>query len=126
MSKSVISDPFVILGVAADAGEEEIRVRYLKLVREFPPERDPERFREIRAAYEAVRDPLAIARRLLTPADIDAPPQWSEVLEVQRRRPPGISVAFLLSLGNRAAGESAAAQAPAGADRSETRPAPNE
>ncbi|HEY2252389.1 MAG TPA: DnaJ domain-containing protein [Planctomycetaceae bacterium] len=53
-----MSDPFEILGLAADAGDDEIRQQYLQLVREFPPDRAPERFAEIRAAYDELRDPL--------------------------------------------------------------------
>jgi hypothetical protein len=49
-------DPFSVLGVADDAGDAEIRRRYLTLVREFPPDRAPERFQELRAAYEALSD----------------------------------------------------------------------
>ena len=49
-------DPFTVLGVADDAGDTEIRRRYLALVREFPPDRAPERFQELRAAYEALSD----------------------------------------------------------------------
>jgi curved DNA-binding protein CbpA len=54
-------DPFEELGLPSDADEAQIRRRYLELVREFPPDRAPERFAEIHAAYEQVRDP---ARRL--------------------------------------------------------------
>jgi curved DNA-binding protein CbpA len=49
-------DPFTVLGVADDAGDAEIRRRYLMLLREFPPDREPERFQEFRAAYEALSD----------------------------------------------------------------------
>ena len=49
-------DPFTVLGVDEDAGDEEIRRRYLALVREFPPDRAPDRFRDYRAAYEALND----------------------------------------------------------------------
>ncbi len=49
-------DPFTILGVDEAAGDAEIRRRYLALVREFPPDREPERFQEYRAAYEALSD----------------------------------------------------------------------
>jgi curved DNA-binding protein CbpA len=49
-------DPFTVLGVADDAGDAEIRHRYLTLLREFPPDREPERFQEFRAAYEALSD----------------------------------------------------------------------
>jgi curved DNA-binding protein CbpA len=56
-----MSDPYEILGVTPQADEAEIRRRYLALVREFPPERAPERFAAIRVAYDEVRNP---ARRL--------------------------------------------------------------
>ena len=56
-----MSDPYEILGVSPQADLVEIRRRYLELVRESPPDREPERFAAIRAAYDEVRDP---ARRL--------------------------------------------------------------
>jgi curved DNA-binding protein CbpA len=56
-----MNDPYETLGLRRDADESEIRRRYLELVREFPPDRAPERFTAVHAAYEAVRDP---ARRL--------------------------------------------------------------
>ncbi len=49
-------DPFTTLGVDEDATDAEIRRRYLALVRDFPPDRAPERFRAYRAAYEALSD----------------------------------------------------------------------
>src|SRR5260370_37752071 len=52
-----MSDPYETLGVLPHADEAEIRRRYLELVREFPPDREPERFAAIRAAYDEVRDP---------------------------------------------------------------------
>lgn len=48
-------DPFGVLGVDEDAGDEAIKQRYLALVRDFPPDREPDRFQEYRQAYEAVR-----------------------------------------------------------------------
>src|SRR4051812_33687812 len=56
-----MNDPFEVLGLPPHADEAEIRGRYLELVREFPPDRAPERFAAVRAAYDQVRDP---ARRL--------------------------------------------------------------
>jgi curved DNA-binding protein CbpA len=56
-----MSDPYEVLGLPTHADEAEIRRRYLELVRQFPPDRAPERFAAIRAAYDEVRDP---ARRL--------------------------------------------------------------
>ena len=60
-------DPHETLGVAIDAGEAEIRSRYLQLVREFPPDRAPERFAGIRAAYDELRNPIVpLERRLFS------------------------------------------------------------
>src|SRR6478672_7359357 len=56
-----MGDPYATLGVDRSADEAEVRRRYLELVREFPPDRAPERFAEVRAAYDELRDP---ARRL--------------------------------------------------------------
>ena len=56
------TDPFFVLGADEDASDEEIKRRYLGLVRSFPPDRDPERFQIYRAAFEALhteRDRLA-------------------------------------------------------------------
>jgi len=95
-----IADPLKTLGVPEGASEEAVRLRYLELVKQFPPERDPERFREIHTAYEAAKDPLVIARRLLEPPDSDAPPRWSAVIDEQKEEPPALGVDLLLSLGN--------------------------
>ncbi|HEX5442755.1 MAG TPA: DnaJ domain-containing protein [Pirellulales bacterium] len=52
-----MADPYEVLAVSARASEAEVRERYLQLVREFPPDRAPERFAEIRAAFDELRDP---------------------------------------------------------------------
>jgi curved DNA-binding protein CbpA len=49
-------DPFRILGLSPQADDQAIRHAYLEAIRQCPPERDPQRFERIRAAYEAVRD----------------------------------------------------------------------
>lgn len=51
-----MADPYTVLGVQQDADDDAIRKRYLDLTREFTPEHHPERFAEIRAAYERVKD----------------------------------------------------------------------
>jgi curved DNA-binding protein CbpA len=48
-------DPYKVLGLKRDATEAEIKRAYFTLVREHPPERDPEGFKRIRAAYEKLR-----------------------------------------------------------------------
>jgi hypothetical protein len=61
----VKDDPYEILGVPPAADEGEIRGRYLDLVRQFPPDRAPERFTQVREAYEALRDPVTRLKRQL-------------------------------------------------------------
>ena len=51
-----MSDPYEVLGLPADSDDDAIRRRYLELVRQFPPEHQPQQFAAIRAAYEALRD----------------------------------------------------------------------
>jgi curved DNA-binding protein CbpA len=58
----VVADPYAVLGVTEDAGDEAIKRRYLALVRAAPPDREPERFQACRRAYEAIRDARARAR----------------------------------------------------------------
>lgn len=50
-------DPYRILGVSPTASLEEIRRAYAALVRRFPPLHAPERFQEVRRAYEILSDP---------------------------------------------------------------------
>ncbi len=58
-------DPYEVLGLPPEAADTEIRNRYLELTREFPPDRAPERFAEIRAAFDELRDPLSRLERTL-------------------------------------------------------------
>ncbi len=51
------ADPFTVLGVSPGAPPLEIRAAYFALVRAHPPERDPEGFKRIHAAYEQLGSP---------------------------------------------------------------------
>ena len=51
-----MTDPYDMLGLPADADDNAIRRRYLELVKQFSPERHPEKFAAIRQAYESLRD----------------------------------------------------------------------
>jgi curved DNA-binding protein CbpA len=66
-------DPASVLDLEPDAGDDEVRAAYLRLIKEHPPERDPAAFERIRDAYDALRDPGRRARSLLLSVDPDAP-----------------------------------------------------
>ncbi len=66
-------DPEIILGVEANATDDEIRAAYLARIAQFPPDRAPAEFERIRDAYELMRDPRGRARRLLFGRGLDWP-----------------------------------------------------
>ena len=67
------SDPIEVLGISQDATDEEIRAAYLLKVREYPPDRSPEQFEQIRDAYEVLRDPRRRLRHRLFSVDPRTP-----------------------------------------------------
>ena len=78
-------DPYAVLGLERTATAAEIRQAYFGLVRAHPPEREPETFKRIRAAYERLREPerrLEADMRLLTP--------WP--VATRRRRQPQLDL----------------------------------
>lgn len=95
-----MNDPYEVLGVGHDADTETIRRRYLELVRVHSPERDPERFSEIREAYDRLRDPIVnLEQRLFdhrSPLSIDEIVSEHQRVDVRGRRLP---TDLLLSLG---------------------------
>jgi hypothetical protein len=58
-------NPYTVLGIDAGATDEEVRRAYFARVQEHPPERDPEGFKTVRAAYEKLRDAGARAKQFL-------------------------------------------------------------
>jgi curved DNA-binding protein CbpA len=68
------SDPYLVLGLAKTASQVEIKRAYFALIRQYPPETDPEKFKIIRAAYEKIKD---ATRRAETDIFLpQAPPVW--------------------------------------------------
>jgi curved DNA-binding protein CbpA len=57
--------PYLVLGLPLSATTEEIRRRYLELVRAHRPGRHPARFERITAAYEALKEDRARVRTAL-------------------------------------------------------------
>ncbi len=94
-------DPFKVLGLAPEASEDEVRARYLALVKQYTPDHHPEKFQQIRAAYEAASDPLVAARQMIAQVKRD-PIAWEKLIADHERRPPSLTPEFVLSLGNRA------------------------
>ena len=59
---------YMILGVAPESTDEEIRLCYIEKVKRHTPEKDPERFQEITAAYDAIKDVRSrLSARYLSP-----------------------------------------------------------
>jgi curved DNA-binding protein CbpA len=91
-------DAYQTLGLAPDADETAIRQQYLELVRAHPPDRSPQRFAEIRAAYEELRDPIErLGKQLFSCETHDSPD--AIIAELRRRlRNARIPTDVLLSL----------------------------
>ena len=87
-----------ILEVKPDASAEELRKAYLSLVRQHPPDRDADKFREIHAAYQMLNDPMVQATALLT-TNRDKPDLIAIIKAAEKVR-PRLSTLNLLALGN--------------------------
>lgn len=93
-------DAFRVLGLSLDATEEQIRARYLELVKLNPPEKDAKKFQSIRHAFEQAQDPLVMAKALAEAPDAEDAP-WKPVIEKHKMLKPKLSQSLLLSLGNK-------------------------
>lgn len=82
-STQVLIDPYTVLGLTRKADSDAIKKAYFAKVREFPPERDPEAFKKIRAAYDMLRTPEAKAA---TDLFLPHPP----ALQLSSKRPPTV------------------------------------
>ena len=51
-----MDDAFSVLGLPPDSDDTAIRRRYLELVRQFTPEHHPQKFAQVREAYERLKD----------------------------------------------------------------------
>jgi curved DNA-binding protein CbpA len=79
-------NPFTVLGLEETADDEAVRVAYLAAVRKSPPDRDPEGFRRIREAYEALRDSEhRLALRLFGPPPLTNVEELLDAVPAERR-----------------------------------------
>jgi curved DNA-binding protein CbpA len=67
------SDPRAVLGVGPEADDEQIRAAYLRKLREYPPDRCPSEFENVRDAYELLRDRRRRSQHTLFSCDPEAP-----------------------------------------------------
>jgi curved DNA-binding protein CbpA len=67
--------PYEVLGLTNTATDSQIRAAYFALVKQYPPEREPIRFQQIRAAYDALR--TAAARAETDRGLLQAPPPFA-------------------------------------------------
>lgn len=67
---------YLMLGLEPGAADDEIRKRYLEMVKAHPPEHDPQRFQDITQAYERIKDQRSRIRQRLfgarESADVEA------------------------------------------------------
>ena len=78
--------PYHALGIDFDTTDEEVREAYLRLVREHPPERDPEHFRFIQQAYGEIRLEVDRLRRAALAPSVGSQPKSMEQALVEHCR----------------------------------------
>lgn len=49
-------DPYHTLGISRSANDEEIRIAWSQRIRQYPPEQDPHRFKQIQQAFEILQN----------------------------------------------------------------------
>ena len=95
--------PYEILAIDRQADDRTVRQAYLELVRRYPPDRYPDRFRMIHEAYEQLKDeqsrlayylfdrepgmflPFAVLREKAAADCSRVPPDFNRLQEYLRR-----------------------------------------
>lgn len=81
------ANPYEVLGLERTASDADIKKAYFQKVREHPPERDPQMFKRIRAAYDALR--TAEARAATDLFMLHPPPAYEPY-----KRPPTLKTDY--------------------------------
>ena len=68
MSATDSEHPFAVLGLAPAADAAQVKRAWFALLAKHPPHSDPQGFRRLRAAYEAVSSPAGLAQARATAA----------------------------------------------------------
>ncbi len=81
-----MANPYDVLEIDASASDDEVRRRYLALVRCYSPEREPEAFQRIQRAYDTARSESARLRFLLFDLSHgESLEEWMEEIRCQER-----------------------------------------
>lgn len=84
---------YKILGLEPGADEKQIKQAYFKLVRQYPPEKDPDMFQKIRAAYERLKEHSGESKISLEfPDDPYMQIQLKQIEEAQRTHNPQMGI----------------------------------
>lgn len=85
--------PFEILDISEDSDDSAVKKAYLKMVKQYPPERFPADFQRIRASYEQIKTKKDRLRYSLFDAEL---PEVEElILDIRLARKgkrPGIEM----------------------------------
>ena len=57
MNSKTLTNPFDVLGIDETASDAEVKKAYFQMVRQFTPEKHAEQFKQIRDAYDLLKDP---------------------------------------------------------------------
>jgi curved DNA-binding protein CbpA len=90
-------NPYKVLGIEREASEAEIKRAYFSLVREHPPERDPEGFKRIRAAYEQLKASKDRAETDLFLIDEPSRPQVLSALRRSEAEPAPVTLETIIA-----------------------------
>ena len=72
-SSETVTRAVALLGVDFDADEQALHNAYVQQIKVHPPDKEPQRFEQLRDAYQLLRDPLERARHRLFDVDPQAP-----------------------------------------------------
>ncbi len=71
-------NPYQALGIPFGSSDKDVRDAYLRLVREHPPEREPDRFHIIQRAYNQIQNDIDRLRHAVVGPDPSGQPMMLE------------------------------------------------
>ena len=93
MNSTKMMNPFDVLGVNESASDEEVKKAYFQQVRQFTPEKHADQFKQIREAYDLLKDP---SKRLEAEVFSFVKPEHETVIEMDELPPIEITADVLI------------------------------